>query len=156
EGLPLDDPRRLQLEERQRDLLLSYGDEWAAPVRAVGAVQQWWFRRGFVEGVALRSTDLPAELERLGGLAPIRELRLVALNAAEVQRATRSPQLRRLRRLELTEYSLASVSGQLLASPELVNLRTLHLRRDASPGVEDAPCLAGLTTLRLGGWGRDA
>src|SRR3712207_3468959 len=51
--LPADDPRRLQLEERQRELLEGHEAEWVAPLRELGLQGGWVFRRGFVERVTL-------------------------------------------------------------------------------------------------------
>jgi uncharacterized protein (TIGR02996 family) len=160
EDLPEDDPRRLQFQERQRDLLLSYGAAWAAPVGVVNGVQRWTFRRGFVEGVALRTSDLPADLERLAAVVPLRELQILGLDSSSARMtserharaAARSPQLQRLRGLDVGGYWEPTVPGELLTSPHLTNLRTLRLHRQVAAALPDAPCLAGLTTLQLGGF----
>jgi uncharacterized protein (TIGR02996 family) len=74
--LPPGDARRPQLEERERDLRLAHEAEWVAPLRELGSVQAWEFRRGFVEKVALRVADFLGLAERLFAAAPVRELRL--------------------------------------------------------------------------------
>src|SRR5437763_660832 len=51
--LPADDAARPLFEERQRDLLLAHQDKWVAPLRQLGLVGSWEFRRGFVERITL-------------------------------------------------------------------------------------------------------
>src|SRR5262245_18908772 len=84
EEVAADDPRRLQLQERERDLLLTYGEGWAAPVRAVAGVQRWKFRKGFVESVSLVVQDPPRDLEKLAAAAPVRELQMLAFGGPVV------------------------------------------------------------------------
>ncbi len=111
QGLPPGDARRPQLEERERDLRAAYEAEWAAPLRGLGPVRAWEFRRGFVEKVAVRAADFLGVAERIFAVAPVRELRL-DFDAMGYDRAPR-------RRLEL-------VRG-LAASPHLGRLVGLEI-----------------------------
>jgi uncharacterized protein (TIGR02996 family) len=74
--LPEGDPRRPELEARERGLLQEHGEEWTAPLR--GLVDAWTFRRGFVEEITFYREPPPAVLAAVlaavCAVAPIRNV----------------------------------------------------------------------------------
>ncbi len=168
QGLPPGDARRPQLEERERDLRAAHEAAWVAPLRELGPVQAWEFRRGFVEKVALRAADFLGVAERLFAAAPVRELRLdfgLPYNESStrrpglVRRLAASPWLGRLAALEIDSpgdsLERAEVR-ELVRSNHLGGLVALSLRPwcltgDCLPELLSAPFLPRLRTLRLAG-----
>jgi uncharacterized protein (TIGR02996 family) len=67
--------RRTPLRLRERELLARHGKEWAEPLAPL--VEEWEFRRGFIEYVALDADKLLAHGEELFARTPLRELRLL-------------------------------------------------------------------------------
>jgi uncharacterized protein (TIGR02996 family) len=65
-----DDPRRPELEVRERRLLAEHGEEWARPLRPW--VTGWTFRRGFVEAVKLPAQSYLDHAVVLRHRAPVR------------------------------------------------------------------------------------
>jgi uncharacterized protein (TIGR02996 family) len=70
--LPESDPRRPELEARERALLREHEEEWVRPLR--GLADEWTFRRGFVEQVTFRRKPTTAQLKAVCRLFPIREV----------------------------------------------------------------------------------
>jgi uncharacterized protein (TIGR02996 family) len=69
-ALPDDDPRRPELEARERQLLGEYGEEWA---RSLGPwATGWTFRRGFIEAVKLPAQAYLDHAAALRRRAPVR------------------------------------------------------------------------------------
>src|SRR5688572_16503544 len=68
--------RRKQLEQRERELLARYRDEWTRELLATGVHRRCLFRNGMVEGIEADADvfALAAEERRLFSLAPITEL----------------------------------------------------------------------------------
>jgi uncharacterized protein (TIGR02996 family) len=167
------DARRAQLEERERDLRAAHEATWVAPLRELGEVQAWEFRRGFVGKVALRAADFLGVAERLFTAAPLRELRLdlAALPSAFspeqrlelVRRLAASPHLGRLTALEISCGLYAPLDPlevrALAQSEHLRGLTALSLFGRAVCGESllellPAPFLPRLTAFRLDGGGR--
>jgi uncharacterized protein (TIGR02996 family) len=174
QGLPPGDARRPQLEERERDLRAAHEATWATPLRELGQVRAWEFRRGFVEKVTLRAADFLGVADRLFAVAPVRELRLDFDSArydgtprqrlALLRRLAASPHLGRLVGLEIGSASFDPLGrGEVRAlaqSDRLVRLRSLALgprsvSAAAMPELLPAPFLSGLAEFRLDGGGAD-
>src|SRR5262249_36499927 len=111
-GLPADDPRRLQLEERERDLRLAHEAEWLAPLREVGG-SGWQFRRGFPEQVTLTPEQFRAGAGRLFRLAPVRAVKFIGPN--ELWDLVGSPLLGRLDHLTLNGNIIREGAAHVLA-----------------------------------------
>ncbi len=67
-----DDPRRDELEARQRGLLMFNDKEWLGPLR--GLVSAWTYRRGFVEAICIPAQTLLQQADRIFRAAPVREI----------------------------------------------------------------------------------
>src|SRR5436305_312137 len=76
--LTADSPRRRELAFRAHQLLGLHGEEWAAPLRPF--VEEWHFRRGFIDNVTVSAKTLIAHGEELFRLAPIQRFRLTGAN----------------------------------------------------------------------------
>src|SRR4051794_39927039 len=63
-GMAWDDPRRWELEGRERDLLERHQDAWLGPLRPL--LSRWTFRRGFLDEVAV-----PAAVHMTRGPIPL-------------------------------------------------------------------------------------
>jgi uncharacterized protein (TIGR02996 family) len=70
--LPGEDPQRDALEARERALLAEHREEWAAPLRAWVAVDE--FQRGFVEAVTARPEAFLEHAAALFQAAPVRRV----------------------------------------------------------------------------------
>ena len=67
-------PRARELLAVEKALLAMHETAWAGPVASM--VGRWWFHRGFVEEATVDFDSLPATMDRLARVAPIRRLRL--------------------------------------------------------------------------------
>jgi uncharacterized protein (TIGR02996 family) len=159
--LPADDPRRLQLEECERDLLVAHESAWTDPLRRHCHVQRCRFRGGFVERVVISVEDFLAEAERLFTLAPVREVCFLPYghlprSADSLPQLADSPHLQRLSAVDLSSFYLDESGARALAgSPHLTRLETLRLNVSgpAFCGIlADAPFLGRLGTLGLTGF----
>src|SRR5262249_1602998 len=70
--LPDDDPRRPELEARERGLLGEHGEEWARPLRPW--VTGWTFCRGFIEMVTVAPDAYLEHIANLRLHAPLRHV----------------------------------------------------------------------------------
>ncbi len=151
--------RRREFEMRELELLALRQKEWAAPVR--GLVDGYTFRRGFVGRVRVdgrRFADGPESVLRP---APVQEVQLFwglvrpPERAQMLGRALGSPDLSRLRALDLSGNYLESAGAQALAACEyLAGLTSLDLsqNRIGDGGIRalsSAHFLPNLTTLVL-------
>jgi uncharacterized protein (TIGR02996 family) len=151
--LPEDDDRRWALETRQKQLLWQHGKHWARPLRRL--VRTWEFRRGFIEGITVRTGDFLANGDELFRLAPIRHVRL--LGAADLlPELAGSPHLARMRGLDLRHQPIdADHFRFLMRSTHLQELHALNLRGTAlctTAGMRllaTWPALAALRSLDL-------
>lgn len=87
--LPVGEPARMELEERQEELLDTYAEEWLAPLRALGAsgVSRRCFERGLIERVIITVENFLTHGAELCALAP-------ALHRLELRQAKdRIPEL---------------------------------------------------------------
>jgi uncharacterized protein (TIGR02996 family) len=169
QGLAPGDARRPQLEERERDLRAAHEAAWVAPLRELGEVRAWEFRRGFVEKVALRATEFLGVAGRLFAVAPVRELCLdidstryddSPRRLAMVRRLAASPHLGRLAGLEIISPSFEPLERRevraLAESDHLGRLVSLSFQRrtvnaESLPELLPAPFLPRLAEFRLDG-----
>lgn len=129
-GLPVGEPARLELEERQEALLDAYAEEWLAPLRALGAegVSRRCFERGLIERVVLTVKNFLTHGTELCALAP-------ALHRLELRQAKE-------RILQLCERPLPPQITSL-------DLGCCGLRGAAFDGIWQAPWTGQLAELRL-------
>jgi uncharacterized protein (TIGR02996 family) len=172
-NLPAYDPRRAQLEEHERNLRLAHEAVWVAPLRELGGVGAWVFRRGFVESVAVWVGAFRQQADALFRLAPVCEIRLFDGSGWDqtsmrwrglpqetgrvAEDVAGSPHLARLQALDLQGVQLEEADvAALVASPHLGRLTTLtQSRRGLAESLRlwaAAPLLPRLTTFRLRGW----
>jgi uncharacterized protein (TIGR02996 family) len=78
--LAIDDPLLPEMTAREDELLAEYGEEWLAPLRALGAVgvTTRCFRRGLIERVVISAADFAARAEAICRAEP-------ALNAVQLK-----------------------------------------------------------------------
>jgi uncharacterized protein (TIGR02996 family) len=156
-----DDEARPALRQRERCLLARHQGLWLGPLAQ--RLEDWEFRRGFLEVVTLPAK---AFLEDAAGLfcqAPVRALNLGQVlmdDAGDVAALARSPQLARLAslilRCDTRPYarggrSLPDIAG-LLASGHLSGLQWLEVHGADPAAVVAAagnPALAGLRSLTV-------
>jgi uncharacterized protein (TIGR02996 family) len=163
--LPLDDPRRPGLKTSERRLQEKHERLWATPLLDI--VWDWGFRRGFVEFVALPFSTPLDHADTVFQSAPVRELRLdcPALSArpaplprrpnprtleqlANLERLVRCAGLQRLTTLDLSGCRIEDDGlRRLLASPHLVQLRSLDLARTGIGSPACGACSAGPGSL---------
>src|SRR5262245_22184272 len=130
-----DDDARPELEDRERELLEEHEPTWAAPLR--GLVENWRFRRGFVDHVTLPALQFLDRAAALYRLIPLQKLSLRGAAGAMEQLAG-SRHLARLGGLNRTgNFLTAGHPRSLLASR--------HLGR--RNGVELAPSWLGVGGL---------
>jgi uncharacterized protein (TIGR02996 family) len=154
--------RRQQMEQRQRDLLHRYQDQWTANLRGLPHVQRCVFRNGMVEAIQSDPILFVLHIEEanLFEQAPITELILTGLGV-EGEFLAGCPQLEHLTALTIKPPMLdVQALHQLLASPHLGNLRRLTLDRNdlGATGLAELaawPGLRRLTHLRLQSTGAD-
>jgi hypothetical protein len=124
------DPGRTRLAKRTATLLKKHGKRWAAPVQ--GLVEQYEFRRGFIEAVRIDAGTFVGKANELFRLAPVRHVWLA--NADDhLDALLETPALRRLTGLDLSwNYFFDDHTKKwtaLLTSPRLKQLRTLRLEK---------------------------
>jgi uncharacterized protein (TIGR02996 family) len=120
-----DDPARADLEDEAAGLLAEHEDEWVAPL--AGMVEDWEFRRGFVERVTHRGRDFLAHAERLFAFTPLRSLHLL-IGPGDVPALAACPHLAWVEELDFRRCHLPDRSLQhLLTSPHLGRLTALYL-----------------------------
>jgi uncharacterized protein (TIGR02996 family) len=156
--LPDDDPRRAELETRERGLLEEHEEEWAGLLPR--PVTRRWFQRGFLAGV-----EMPVRsFSRLGDVfeevPTVRHLRLLGpfrFGKPPMAAIAASPDLARLTSLEIRGgyYAVGPDAVAVLAgSPHLDRLTSLSLHENAVGGaslaaIASSPHLCRLTTLSL-------
>jgi uncharacterized protein (TIGR02996 family) len=146
------EPRRRELEEREKELLLSHGEAWVAPFR--GLALAGLFERGFLVDV---DVTVPTFWEHGGTLLARLPLELVTFVGGEVEVAELidCPHLEGLRGLSLWGDELSDDGLATLAScTRLTRLRELYLSTNdfTAEGVlalTGAPFLSALGYLSL-------
>jgi uncharacterized protein (TIGR02996 family) len=152
-------PRRLQLLEREKQLLARYRQEWDVSLQRL--CTNCVYRRGFPETVRLQTMDFLRHAEELFLSAPIVGLRL-SRPGPSVSLIIRIPWLARVRLLDLGRNrprgygeALGDTGVRLLAEcPYLRNVTELLLeyhdiRNGGAIALAESPHLGELTTLRL-------
>jgi uncharacterized protein (TIGR02996 family) len=155
--LPQGDPRRPELEARERALLREHEREWQGPLGQL--TQDCVFRRGFIEAITIQASTFLRHGENLLRAAPVRETRLSDA-WPRMGELVACPHLARLTALDLSS-NLIGADGlrALLASPHIGRLRQLELSGTGigSVGLDDLlegeKLLPELTALDLGGNG---
>jgi uncharacterized protein (TIGR02996 family) len=151
--LPEGDPRRGDLEARERALLKEHEGEWVAPLGEWAHFPE--FHRGFVWGVMLDAPDFMERAEELFRTTPLRHARL-SVDSKTMPALVASPWLARLTSLSFESCDLSYGDiGKLASSPYLTNLVTLDLyqnqtRSQGLRALADSPYLSKLCHLRLG------
>lgn len=154
--LPEGEPRRGELEARERELLTLHQGAWATDALRplTGMVTSWWFRRGFIEKVTVEARGVLAHADALFGRAPIRQLG-VYLARRRIQSLLVLPHVARLAGLYLSGNSLGGDGVRwVAASPFLGRLTTLGLRYngmgdEGAETIAASPHLPCLRTLEL-------
>jgi len=175
ESLREDDPRRLELSNRERALLHAHQRNWFP----VGYLSHWCYRRGFLDSVTMTTNDAILHADALFRRVPLRSLTLSPrgiLNSADVHAFFRGTLLPRLHTINfrdngdllslieampdplswpgLESLSLSRINFPLvsrflsrLEAPALRRLRLLECNMGAS-GVEEIARHTGLTQLQ--------
>jgi uncharacterized protein (TIGR02996 family) len=154
-------PRRAELLAREEALLREHGQRWAAPLR--GDVDEWAFRRGFIENIAVHTPDGMSHpffdrIEEVFSFTPVRALRLMAVEFVPSPLLTAEDCLARLHSLDLllTTHSDGALRS-LFTSPGLRNLTSLLVEIELAErttlatlkALGAAPALGGLTEFGL-------
>lgn len=123
-------PDRGRLEAREKELLERHGWDWAEELG--GEVQEWEYRRGFIERVEMRLEDTTESILAVLRKSPIRHLRDVSQFCDLSGFVGALPHLEHLTGLEFWGlYAFDdSLVAEILASPHLRNLHTLILHHD--------------------------
>lgn len=142
-----DDPRQLQLTDRQAELLTRNRAVWTADL--AGLVDYIDFRRGIPDSASVEAAMFLEHGEELFQKLRVRRLRL--LNAAPVvAKLFLSPLLQHVRELDLCNAELGNAGLTLLArSPFLKNLESLDLGFNGldDAGIEAFARSSGLLSL---------
>jgi uncharacterized protein (TIGR02996 family) len=119
--------RRQELKARERQLLKQHehGQDWTGSLWQL--TEDYEFRRGFVEAIAIVADFFLQRAEVLFRAAPVREVRLCD-PCEKIGKLAACPHLGRLRTLDLSGLLLDSVCArELLSSPHLGRLQKLGL-----------------------------
>ena len=112
EGLGPDDPRRGDLEERERSLEAAHGAAWRAALPALPGVDWGYFRRGFVEEPTFENGGaFLAHAAAVLDAAPVRSAVIKGLTTSTGPDVARSPLLARLASLQLSDVDVAQPQG---------------------------------------------
>jgi uncharacterized protein (TIGR02996 family) len=156
--LTADSPRRRELAFRGHQLLEQHGGEWAAPVRPF--VEEWHFRRGFIDKMTVSAKTLVEHGEELFRLAPIERFRLTGANG-DISFLAALPARASITSLDLIANDLpADVLTAIADNPALRNLKRLVLcfnpigQRGAELLCADSICPV-LNEIQCGGNGLD-
>ena len=151
--LPAGDPRLLELERREQELLAEFESAW---VDGLAQRVDWWvFRRGFVNEVALTVEQFLTHAGYLFQHFPIQEVHVRTTTSADVAELASSRELARARYLDLSSNRLGDGGTRTLAaSPNVRGVRGLNLSCTGlgDPGAEalaQSPHLGGLMELYL-------
>jgi uncharacterized protein (TIGR02996 family) len=144
---PANSPKRPALLAREKDLLERHGWHWAEEFGT--QIEEWVFRRGFIERVQMGLERPAEEIVAVLNKAPIRHVRDISQYCDFKGVVEALPHFERLTGLEFW-YLYAfkdSLVEQLLASPHLQNLRTLILHHDRNGNlVKERVLIEGLNS----------
>ena len=146
--LPENDPRRGDLEARERALLKDHYLTWVGPLRRLlpSMMPRWVFRRGFVEEFTVEARGLVAQADAVFRLAPVRDLQ-VYLTWGHLEALVALPQLSRLDALRLDGNALGDAGARELSfCLHLGRLTFLNLRNN---DIGDEGVQALINRLRL-------
>jgi uncharacterized protein (TIGR02996 family) len=138
--------------DRERELLAAHYDEWVAPF-APWSAEDVVFRRGFAEALSLSGRAFISISDGLFRTAPVRDVRLVAVQPFMTELA-RTANLTKLDRLDLRGNCIGAAGVKALAaSPYLGRLRALDLSHNGLSCDDIRPLLdmPSLVTLDLTG-----
>lgn len=151
------DPRRPELERRERQLLGRHRQEWLGPAAVEGAFCQ--FERGFPSSVSLGPVELQRHGDALFGAAPISKVQLHTLHplrgTSALDRLLANPLLARAHSLDLEGNGLSAGDlVRLFRGGKFPNLRCLKLRgnpldTDGLRAVLESPVAKQLRELGL-------
>ena len=148
-----DDPRRGELEARERDLLTAHEERWVAPFRRFRP-EAWGFARGFIEEMVLPVDVFLTRASQLFGSTPLLSVRLLrgaAISGVPVQTLAEFPPLARLRGLDLAGWYIGNDGFlSLMRSSYLPRLRSLGLADNALV-VDDAVVVSATVPSQLEG-----
>jgi uncharacterized protein (TIGR02996 family) len=155
-----DDPARKPLAQRERQLLGEHARRWAAPLH--GAVEEWAFRRGFLECISVgrhAHQAFRARRDELFAAYPLTAVRLEGEAGLLLALLARPDYLARLDSLDVKNLEGADAQRVLdgLMRPEAAGLRSLLLESEESTPEWDRQLLrlagpgplGGLTELGL-------
>jgi uncharacterized protein (TIGR02996 family) len=156
-GLPDNDPRRGELEARERQLLEEHKDEWVGRIRD-WVDGGWCFRRGML-AISINAPALLAISAKPGEDDWFRRGKVLEMHvrraAEHIDALARSPHLARLASLSLSGNGIGDVHvNALAASPHLAGLTALDLSHNFIGGggidaLATTPNLPALTWLDL-------
>ena len=126
--LPADDPRRLELANREIAMLTRHRVRWSEPFRGLAGDAE--FRRGFVETAVVDGRTFVRRAAELFRLAPLRHVRLLDVGSS-LTRLMASPFLARLSAITIFGQHIDQrLTQALVESPHLDGLRSLNLARN--------------------------
>jgi uncharacterized protein (TIGR02996 family) len=151
-AMKADDPRRSELQTREKELFQQHSQGWREEVPA-WAARHGTFRRGFLAEVRCTAKAFLKGAAGLFRRAPVHEL-VLGFGMGEMPSVADSPWLARLTRLRMSLDDPAA--GILGRSPHLGNLRILDLSMgriadDGAKALATSPHLTRLTELYLHG-----
>jgi uncharacterized protein (TIGR02996 family) len=119
------DPRRLELDEREEQLLRAHGKEWIKPFR--GMASRGLFCRGFLDQVRVTVPQLCKHGKVLFSLAPVRTV-VVEWIDGQLGQLVACPHLRQVHTLNLFNNRIEDAGlKRLVASPNVDRLAGLSL-----------------------------
>jgi uncharacterized protein (TIGR02996 family) len=157
--LPADDDRQSDLHARELRLLAAHTADWTSgpPVMRAGR-----FRRGFMEYVTGKAADLVAQLPEIASLAPVRELAISNLGAADGLGAALAalPAMAGVETIMVSDRAGDRAPAEqlvaLFASPHLKRVRRLKLfcgecNAEVLDQIVSLPALQQLESLQING-----
>ena len=144
--LDLRDPKRIDLEYRQRALLAQYRLAWSKTLRQETSARSCTYRRGLIEQMGLSAERFIRQHEEIFACTPLRGVRLYSVRKS-VEELADCPGLARLTGLDLRDGQIGiGRLRTLLQSPYLSNLTRLGLGYN---GLSDAamPLIAKCRSL---------
>lgn len=129
--LPVNDPRQKLLDQRERELLDEYGEEWLEPLRELGAlgVSVRYFQKGLVEHLKIAVKDFLQHAETLCQMEPaLSRVQLTNLGP-HINELVAASFPAQILALDLSANPMESEEFRLLATAPFVGqLKELHLK----------------------------